>query len=103
MFAVIETGGKQYRVEPGMKLKIDKLEAEVGASVTFDKVLLVAEGESLKLGRPYVEGSAVQATLIDQARERKLMVFKKRRRKMYQKRAGHRQYISVVQIQDIQG
>ena len=101
MFAVIETGGKQYRVVPGMKLKIEKLEAEVGAAITFDKILLVADGEALSIGKPYVSGTTVTAKLIDQAREKKIIVFKKKRRKMYQKKNGHRQYVSIVEIQDI--
>ena len=101
MFAVIETGGKQYRVVPGMKLKIEKLEAEVGSAVTFDKILLVADGDQLSIGRPYVSGTTVTAKLIDQAREKKIIVFKKKRRKMYQKKNGHRQYVSIVEIQGI--
>ncbi len=101
MFAVIETGGKQYRVIPGMKLKIEKLDAEVGSAITFDKILLVSDGDALKIGRPYVSGTTVSAKLIDQAREKKIIVFKKKRRKMYQKKNGHRQYVSVVEIQGI--
>jgi large subunit ribosomal protein L21 len=101
MFAVIETGGKQYRVVPGMKLKIEKLEAEIGSAITFDKILLVSNGDELSIGHPYVSGTTVSAKLIDQAREKKIIVFKKKRRKMYQKKNGHRQYVSIVEIQGI--
>jgi large subunit ribosomal protein L21 len=101
MFAVIETGGKQYRVEPGMKVKVEKLEGDVGAAVTFDHVLLVADGDKIKLGKPYVSGSAVTATLVAQDRDRKVTIFKKKRRKMYEKKTGHRQYISIIRIDGI--
>ena len=101
MFAVIETGGKQYRVEPGMKVKVEKLEGDVGAEVKFDHVLLVADGDKVKLGKPYLAGSAVTATLVAQDRDRKVIIFKKRRRKMYEKKTGHRQYISIIRIDGI--
>jgi large subunit ribosomal protein L21 len=101
MFAVIETGGKQYRVETGMKVKVEKLEGEVGAEVTFDRVLMIADGDKIKLGKPYLAGSAVKATLVAQDRDRKVIIFKKRRRKMYEKKAGHRQYISIIRIEGI--
>jgi large subunit ribosomal protein L21 len=101
MYAVIEAGGKQYRVARGMKLKVDKLAGDVGAQIQFDKVLLVSDDETLKVGRPYVEGSAVSATLVDQARDKKIIVFKKKRRKGYKRKQGHRQDITIVQIDDI--
>lgn len=101
MYAVIEAGGKQYRVSRGMKLKMDKLVGDVGAQLQFDKVLLVADDDDLKVGRPYVEGGAVSATLVDQARDKKIIVFKKKRRKGYKRKQGHRQDITIVQIDDI--
>lgn len=101
MFAVIETGGKQYRVEPGMKVKVEKLEAEVNTEVKFDHVLMIADGDKIKLGKPYLAGSVVTATLVAQDRDRKVLIFKKKRRKMYEKKTGHRQYISIIRIDGI--
>jgi large subunit ribosomal protein L21 len=102
MYAVIETGGKQYRVEPGMKVKVDKLPGNAGDALTFDKVLMVNGEAGIKLGRPYLNGTSVTAKVVDQDRDKKIVIFHKRRRKMYQKKNGHRQYVTVVQIDAIQ-
>ncbi len=103
MYAVIKTGGKQYRVAAGEKLKIDQLQAEIGAAIVLDKVLLVADGENLKMGRPLVTGASVQATVLAQGRHDKVRIFKMRRRKHYQKHQGHRQNFTEIEITGITG
>jgi large subunit ribosomal protein L21 len=102
MYAVIESGGHQYRVQPGETVKVEKLAGEVGQPVTLDKVLLVADGESVKVGRPYLEGATVVGTIQRQARHPKVIVFKKKRRKGYHLKKGHRQYFTAVKIEQIQ-
>ncbi|MDV3239410.1 MAG: 50S ribosomal protein L21 [Gammaproteobacteria bacterium] len=98
MYAVIVTGGKQYRVAPGDTLKIEKLEAAEGDAVEFDRVLMVADGDAVKLGTPYVAGGKVSATVKSHGRHDKVMIVKFRRRKHYMKRQGHRQHFTEVQI-----
>jgi len=101
MYAVIMTGGKQYRVTQGKVLRVEKLPAEEGAEVVFDKVLLVGEGDDVKVGTPYVEGGRVAATVEAHGRGRKIMVVKFKRRKNYLRRQGHRQDYSEIRITDI--
>ena len=84
MYAVIKTGGKQYKVSPGEKLKVEQLSTEIGAEVVLDQVLLVGEGESVRLGQPTVAGAAVRATVVSHGRGDKVTIFKMRRRKHYQ-------------------
>jgi len=103
MYAVIKTGGKQYRVTAGEKLKIDQLPAGVGAEIVLDQVLLVADGDSLKMGRPLVSGATVQAKVLTQGRHDKVRIFKLRRRKHYQKHQGHRQNFTEIEITGITG
>ena len=103
MYAVIESGGKQHRVEKGEVLKLEKLEAATGEEVKFDKILLVGEGESVKIGTPYVEGSEVTAEVLQQARADKVTIIKFNRRKHSRKQHGHRQYFTEVKITDIKG
>jgi large subunit ribosomal protein L21 len=103
MYAVIATGGKQYRVEPGAKLRIEKLEAEPGAVVTFDQVLLVGNGESVKVGTPLVSGGKVTATVESHGKGAKVTIVKFRRRKHYMRRGGHRQPYTQVKITEIAG
>jgi large subunit ribosomal protein L21 len=98
MYAVIKTGGKQYRVSAGDKLKIEKLEAEIGSEITFDQVLMVGDGADIKMGAPMLRGATVKATVLNQARGDKIKIFKMRRRKHYRKSQGHRQYFTEVQI-----
>jgi large subunit ribosomal protein L21 len=100
-FAVIETGGKQYKVSPGRKLKIEKIEGELGANLNFDKVLLLAENENVKIGAPYIEGAKVEAKILKQGREKKKIVFKYHSKTRYRKKKGHRQPFTEVQITDI--
>lgn len=97
MFAVIQTGGKQYRVAQGDMLRVEKLPGDVGAKVTFDKVLLVG-GETTKVGTPHVAGAKVSAEIVAQDRGKKLIVFKFRRRKNYRRKNGHRQPYTELKI-----
>jgi large subunit ribosomal protein L21 len=101
MFAVIRTGGKQYRVTPDAVLKVEKLEAEAGSTVTFTDVLAVGGEGSLKLGAPVVAGASVTATVIAQDRLEKVIIFKKRRRQNSRRKNGHRQHVTVLRISAI--
>lgn len=103
MFAVIRTGGKQYRVAKDDVIRVEKLAVEPGKKVTLDEVLMVGEGSSVKVGTPLVEGAAVTAEVLEQARARKIIVFKKKRRKNYRRTRGHRQHETVLRIIDIGG
>lgn len=98
MYAVIETGGKQYRVEQGSVIRVEKLAAQPGESVRFDRVLLVGSGADLQVGAPYLPGAAVTAQVRRAGRGRKVTIIKMRRRKHYRKQAGHRQHYSEVEI-----
>lgn len=98
MYAVVKTGGRQYKVEPGQIVRVNKLEAEVGATVSLTGVLLVKDGETLKAGAPLVEGANVEATVVEQDRAKKIIVFKKKRRQGYQKKQGHRQDYTALKI-----
>src|SRR5579883_249710 len=102
MYAVILSGGKQYRVQEGDVLKLETLPAEVGSTVNFDKVLMVGEGESIKVGRPYLEGGSVSATVVSHGRHEKVRIIKFRRRKHHEKWQGHRQNYTEVKITQIQ-
>jgi large subunit ribosomal protein L21 len=101
MYAIIETGGKQYRVQQGDTIEIEKLDFGTGDEVTFDAVLLVGEGNDLLIGQPNVVGSKVIGQLVRQDRGEKIVVGKYKRRKKYRRRTGHRQSISVVEIKEI--
>jgi large subunit ribosomal protein L21 len=101
MYAVIKSGGKQYRVEAGAQLRVEALAADVGAAVSFDQVLLVGAGDAVKVGAPLVSGALVKATVVAQGRGEKVRIFKMRRRKHYQKSQGHRQSYTEVRIDDI--
>ncbi len=98
MYAVVKPGGRQYKVEPGQIVRVNKLEAEVGATVSLTEVLLVKDGETLKAGAPLVEGANVEATVVEQDRAKKIIVFKKKRRQGYQKKQGHRQDYTALKI-----
>lgn len=103
MFAVIKTGGKQYRVQEGDIVAIEKLEAEVDSEVSFDEVLMAGEGDKVKVGAPTVKGASVTGKVVNQMRTRKILVFKKRRRQNSQRKNGHRQHMTVVEITKIKG
>ena len=101
MFAVIETGGKQYKVSVGDKLKVEKLEAQEGDNLVFDKVLLTADGDNVQVGAPYVSGVKVDAKILKQGRHKKIIVFKYHSKTRYRKKKGQRQDYTEIQILDI--
>ena len=103
MYAVIKTGGKQYRVVNGEKLKIEQIPADVGTEITIDQILMVGEGESVSIGAPLVTGASVKATVLAQGRHDKITIFKMRRRKHYQKHQGHRQNYTEIRVDAIAG
>jgi len=103
MYAVIKTGGKQYRVSPGDKLKIETIDAEVGASYDFDTVLMISDGDKLTVGTPTIASAKVTAEVVAHGRAKKVEIIKFRRRKHHQKRTGHRQNFTQVEIQSING
>jgi large subunit ribosomal protein L21 len=102
MYAVLETGGKQYRVAAGQKLEIERLGADVGQAVTFDRVLLLNQDGQVRVGAPLVEGVKVVADVVEHKRGEKEIVWKMKRRKGYRKKQGHRQELTVVQVKEIQ-
>ena len=101
MYAVVKTGGKQYRVTAGQKLKVEQIPADVGAEITLDQVLMAGEGESVKIGAPFIAGATVKATVVSHGRHDKVKIFKMRRRKHYQKHQGHRQNYTELRIDAI--
>ena len=102
MFAVIKTGGKQYRVSQGDELRVETLYGDAGDPITFDQVLMVGEGEQATVGAPTVSGASVTGHIVEQTRGKKVIIFKKRRRKNSRRRNGHRQHLTRVRITDIQ-
>jgi large subunit ribosomal protein L21 len=101
MFAIIKTGGKQYRVVPGDQIVVERLEGEVGAEVSLDQVLAVGDGDSGAIGRPTLPDAWVRARIVQQPRGTKIIVFKKKRRKNYRRKHGHRQELTVLRIEEI--
>lgn len=101
MFAVIKTGGKQYKVQKDDKLLVEKLEGEDGATITLDEVLMVVDGKTSTIGEPLVKGATVEATLVRQTRGPKITIFKKKRRQNYRRKKGHRQDLTMIQITNI--
>lgn len=101
MYAVIKTGGKQYKVSAGGKLKVETLVAEVGSEIELTDVLMVADGDSIKVGTPMLAGASVKATILAHGRHDKVMIFKMRRRKHYRKTQGHRQNYTEIRIDGI--
>jgi large subunit ribosomal protein L21 len=103
MYAVIKTGGKQYRVAQGDRLRVEKLPGNVGDTITLGEVLLVGEGEGVKVGAPTVSGAKVQAKIVAQDRGPKIIIFKFRRRKNYRRKTGHRQPFTALEITSVAG
>ena len=103
MYAVVKTGGKQYRVSAGQKIKVEQIPADVGSEITLGQVLMVGEGESVRIGTPVVDGAAVTATVVSHGRHDKVKIFKMRRRKHYIKHQGHRQNYTELRIEAISG
>ncbi len=103
MYAVIKTGGKQYKVSAGEKLKVESIPAEVGSQIQLDQVLMVADGDKITTGTPLVSGAVVKATVVSHGRGEKISIFKLRRRKHYRKTLGHRQNYTEIEINGITG
>jgi len=101
MYAVFQTGGKQYRACTGDTIKVEKIEAEKGATIELDQVLMIGEGEDVTIGAPFIDGGKVTARVVDQGRGEKIHIIKFRRRKHHMKRAGHRQYYTQLEITGI--
>lgn len=101
MYAVFRTGGKQFRAEPGATLRVPTIDAEEGASITFDDVLLASSGDEVKVGAPLVDGARVEAQVLRHGRDKKVIVFKRKRRKGYRKKQGHRQNFTEVKVSEI--
>lgn len=101
MYAVIKTGGKQYKVEAGEKIKIEQILAETGSELIIDQVLMIADGDKVSMGKPLLDGATVKATVLGQGRHDKVRIFKMKRRKHYQKHQGHRQSYTEIQITGI--
>jgi large subunit ribosomal protein L21 len=100
-FAVVETGGKQYQVEVGKKVRVEKLPIAEGEAVTFDKVLLAVDGEKVQVGMPYLKGATVEGTLLNHGREEKKLIFRYHSKTRYRKKKGHRQFFSSVEVTKI--
>ena len=101
MFAIIQTGGKQYRVSPGDILRVEHLAGERGDEVVLEQVLLVADGDAIQVGQPLVAGARVVSEILRQGKGKKIIVFKKKRRKKYRRKQGHRQLFTALEIKDI--
>jgi large subunit ribosomal protein L21 len=101
MFAVLNTGGKQYKVSEGDLIKIEKLESDVGDNVTLDRILMVGEGENVEIGSPYISNCEVRGEVVEQGKGTKIIVFKKRRRKNYRRKNGHRQRFTQLKVTEI--
>ncbi|MCW5893602.1 MAG: 50S ribosomal protein L21 [bacterium] len=100
-YAVIRTGGKQYRVEPGALVRVERLEGEIGTAVEFGEVLLSGDGDTVRVGAPMIDGMVVRGQIVAQERDKKVLIFKKKRRKNYRRRRGHRQYLTTVRVTEI--
>ena len=103
MYAVIKTGGKQYKVAAGEKLKVEQIPADIGQEITLNEVLAVGSGDSVRVGAPLVEGASVKVVVLAHGRHDKVKIFKMRRRKHYQKRQGHRQNYTEIRVEAING
>jgi len=101
MYAIVRTGGKQYQVAQGDQLRVESLSGDVGETVELDDVLLIADGENVKIGQPQVEGAKVTATIVEQGKAKKVLVYKKKRRKGYEVKRGHRQQYTALRIEGI--
>ncbi len=103
MYAIIETGGKQYKVQNGDQIRVEKLDAEIGSTVVFDKVLAAGEGSDIKIGTPYLDGLTVEADVVESGKGDKVIIFKYKAKKDYRKKQGHRQPYTLVEITSVAG
>ena len=101
MYAVISTGGKQYRVAEGQTVRVEKVPGDVGTSVSFDRVLMLSDGQTVTVGQPIVQGASVSGHIVEQGKAKKIIVFKFKRRKRYRKKRGHRQHFTALKIDKI--
>jgi large subunit ribosomal protein L21 len=101
MYAIIRTGGKQYQVAPGERVRVEKLAGDVGQTIELDDVLLIADGDDVKIGQPVVDGAKMTAQIIEQDKTKKVLVFKKKRRQGYKVKKGHRQQYTALEIKEI--
>jgi large subunit ribosomal protein L21 len=101
LFAIIQTGGKQYRVSPGDILRVERLPGERGDEVSLTQVLMIAADDDIQVGRPWLEGAAVKGEILRQGKAKKIIVFKKKRRKKYRRKQGHRQLYTALQVKEI--
>jgi large subunit ribosomal protein L21 len=102
MYAVVSSGGKQYRVQEGEILRLEKIEGEIGSPVSFDEVLMFSDGENVNIGQPALENISVKGTIVEQGKTKKIIVFKYKRRKRYRRKQGHRQLFTAVKIDSIE-
>lgn len=102
MYAVVSSGGKQYKVQEGETLRVEKISGEVGAPVSFDKVLMLSDGENVSIGRPVLDNVAVRGHIVEQGKAKKIIVFKYKRRKRYRRKQGHRQQYTSIKIDSIE-
>ena len=101
MYAVVNSGGKQYKVQQGEVLRVEKLSGDVGSSVTFDRVLMFSDGENVSIGQPLLDGVSVEGHIVEQGKAKKIIVFKYKRRKRFRRKKGHRQEFTAIQIDSI--
>jgi large subunit ribosomal protein L21 len=101
MYAVVTTGGKQYREQKGETLKIEKIPGDIGSQIDFDQILMVSDGDRVEIGQPLVENAVVHGHIVEQGKLKKILVFKYKRRKRYRRKQGHRQQFTAVRIDDI--
>ena len=102
MYAIVHTGGKQYKIQEGETLRVEKMAGDVGSEISFDQVLMVSDGENISVGQPVLENAAVKATIVEQGKAKKVLVFKYKRRKRYRRKQGHRQQYTAVKIDKIE-
>ncbi len=102
MYAIVNTGGKQYKIQQGDVLRVEKIPGEVGSPVSFDKVLMFSDGENFNIGRPVLDNVAVKGHIVDQGKGKKIIVFKYKRRKRYRRKLGHRQQYTEIKIDSIE-
>ena len=102
MYAIVHTGGKQYKIQEGETLRVEKIAGDVGSEISFDRVLMVSDGENVSVGQPALENAAVKGHIVEQGKAKKILVFKYKRRKRYRRKQGHRQQYTAVKIDKIE-